>query len=321
MNQSLVFILCLLSFNVDTLKTCTSIPDTLQKKALKELQNTLVTQTQWIKVHAAEYLVWTGHSDEVKREFLKEEKLHNTEPKYRIGIWRVLAESEILPGEKIRWINKIFDAFKEINGPDQLHATETLAKLKLSPLEKYPVATQNALKSENRNLNTYALWATAYSSDSSLQNKRQEFLRLAVTDSNEIIRKISAYVLRKLGGFTNKQWIYLSEKALSEPAESGMRNSLLNTAFVTFPGGASESKSLKKIREEMVKEYKDFGAEKRIELALSLAEKGSAGDLPLLQIFLDNGDISEKYDPGSSEAADVRAAAAFAILKIKQNSR
>ncbi|HEY8689470.1 MAG TPA: hypothetical protein VIM07_09575 [Chitinophagaceae bacterium] len=310
-----------MSFNVDTLKTYTSIPDTLEKKALKELQNTLVTQTQWIKVHAAEYLVWTGHSEEVKREFLKEEKLHDTEPKYRIGIWRVLAEAEKSPGRKIQWINKIFDAFNEINGPDQLHATETLAKLKLSPLEKYPEATQNALKSENRNLHTYALWASAYSSDSSLQNKRQEFLNLAVSDSNEIIRKISAYVLRKLCGFTNKQWIYLREKALSEPAESGVRNSLLNTAFVTFPTGAGESGSLKKIREEMVKGYKDFGAEKRIELALSLAEKGSAEDLPLLQIFLENGDISERYDPVSGEAADVRAAAAFAILKIKQNSR
>lgn len=317
----MVFILCLVSFNVDTLKTCTSMPDNLEEKALRELRNTLVTQTQWIKVHAAEYLVWTGHSEEVKKEFLKEEKLHNTEPKYRIGIWRVLAEAEKSQARKIQWTNKIYGAFNETNGPDQLHATETLAKLKLSPLDKYPEATQNALKSENRNLHTYALWATAYSSDSSLQNKRQEFLRLAVSDSNEIIRKISAYVLRKLGGFTKKQWTYLSEKSLLEPAESGLRNSLLNTAFVTFPAGAGDSGSLKKIRKEMVKGYKDFGAEKRIELALSLAEKGSAGDLPLLQIFLENSDISGRYDPVSGEAADVRAAAAFAILKIKQDSR
>ena len=310
-----------MGFNIETLKTCTSIQDTLKKKALIELQNTLVKQPQWIKVHAAEYLVWTGHPGEVKKEFLKEEKLHDTEPKYRIGIWRVLAEAEKSPDQKIQWINKIFDAFKEINSPDLLHATETLAKLKLSPLEKFPEATQNALKPENRKLHTYALWAIAYSSDSSLQNKRHEFLNLAVSDSNEQIRKISAYVLRKLGGFTNKQWIYLSEKALSEPVESGLRNSLLNTAFVTFPGGPNESKSLKKIRKEMVKGYKDFSAEKRVELALSLAEKGTTGDLPLLQIFLENGDISGIYDPIGGEAADVRAAAAFAILKINQNSR
>jgi hypothetical protein len=307
-----------MSFNNDIFNTRSSIQDTLKNRALKELQKTLMTQSQWIKVHAAEYLLWTGHSEEVRKEFLKENKLHKTEPKYRIGIWRVLAEAAISPVEKAQWINNIFDAFNEINSPDQLHATETLAKLKLSPLEKYPEATQNALNSENRNLNAYAHWAIAYSSDSLLQNERQYFLKLAVLDSNEIIRKISAFVLRKLGGFTNEQWIYLSEKAFSEPDELGLRNSLLNTAFVTFPGGATQSGSLKKIREEMIKGYKDFGVEKRIELSLSLAEKGGKGDLPLLQIFLGNGEISGKYDPGSEEGADVRAAAAFAILKIKQ---
>ena len=307
-------------FNIATLETCASMTDTLEEKALKELQKTLKSQPQWIKVHAAEYLVWIGHSEEVKKVFMQENELHNTEPKYRIGIWRVLTEAETSPDQKIQWINNIFDAFQDINGIDRLHAAETLAKLKLSPLSKYPEATQNALKSGNRNLYVYALWATAYASDSALNNNRQELLNLAVSDSNEVIRKISAFVLRKLGGLTKNQWTYLSKKALSEPVVSGLRNSLLNTAFVTLPEGIEESGLFQKIREEVLKDYKLFAVEKRIELALSLAEKGTVADLPVLQTFLNNEDILGKYEPNSSEAADVRAAAAFAILKIKRSS-
>ena len=320
MNHSLLFIFCLLSFNITTIETHTSMKDTLEEKALKELLETLKAQPQWIKVHAAEYLLWMGHSKEVKKAFMQENELYNTEPKYRIGIWRVLTEAETSPDQKIQWINKIFDAFQDINGIDRLHAAETLAKLKLSPLPKYPEATKNALTSGNRILYGYALWATAYASDSALSNNRQEFLNLAVSDSNEVIRKISAFVLRKLGGLTKNQWIYLSKKALSEPAESGLRNSLLNTAFVTLPEGADESGLFQKIREEVFKDYKLFAVEKQIELALSLAEKGTVADLPVLQTFLNNEDILDKYEPNSSEAADVRAAAAFAILKIKRSS-
>ncbi len=294
--------------------------DPLERKALEELQKGLKAQAQWIKVHSAEYLIGMGYSEQVKREFLHENLLHHSKPRYRIGIWRVLTEAEIGPDQKNQWIDKIFEAFGDRNGPDQLHAIETLAKLELSPIAKCPEATQNALKSEDGILKTFAIWATAYVSDQALKCNKQELLNIAVSDSDEKIRIISALGLRKLGSFTRAQWTFLAFKALLEPVESALRNSLLNTAFVSFQGESEETGTFRKIREEIQKGYKLFSFEKRIGLALSLAEKGTVAELPILQSFLNNEGIPGIYASKSMEAAEARAAAAFAILKIKNVS-
>ena len=169
-----------------------STSDSLTEKSMTELRTVLHEQSQFIKVHAAEYLIWLGHTEEVRKIYLAEDSLHGNEAPYRIGIWRVLAQTEQKPEDKIRWINKVLDVYGDSTAPDRLHATETLAKLQQSPLEKYPELTQKTLNSDNRNLNTYALWAISYSSDSALRKNRTEFLRMALEDSDQIVRKISA---------------------------------------------------------------------------------------------------------------------------------
>ncbi len=299
-----------------SLKTSISGTDPLEVKALKELEEALTVQPKWIKVHAAEYLIALGYSELVKKEFLHENDLHQTEPRYRIGVWRVLAQEEVVPQKKTRWTNMIFEAFADRNGADQMHAIESLAKLKLSPLEKCPKSTQDAIVSANKTLQIFAIWATAYSSDRAFEINRQELLNFAVSDADENTRKISAFGLRKLGELTPDQCAFLTGKALSEPAASGVRNSLLNTAFVVLRPDAAETATFRRIREEMLKDYKFFSFEKRIDLALCLAEKGTVADLPVLQFFLDNENIPGIYEPGSEEAAEVRTAAAFAVLKI-----
>lgn len=294
--------------------------DSLERKALEELKEALKAQVQWTKVHAAEYLIRMGYAERVKKEFLRENDLYHTRPKYRIGIWRVLAKAETEPEQKNQWRRKILEAFSDQNGPDQLHAIETLAKLKLSPLAKCPEATQKALTSKDRNFNVYAIWATAYDSDQTLHSKRQELLNIAISDPGKIIRKAGAFGLRELGSFTSGQWVLLASKALMEPAESGLRNCLLNTAFVSFREESGETGTFRKIREEMLRGHEFFSFETRIDLALSLAERGTVAELPLLQSFLNNEGIPDKYEGGNMQATEIRTAAAFAILKIKQIS-
>ncbi len=142
--------------------------DDSDKRAMDELLTTLKSRTQFVKVHAGEFLIWLGHPREVREEFLRENELYSKEPKYRIVLWRVLAQTEE-EGKRAVWTDKILEAFKDTTGPDRIHAAETLGKLKLSPLEKYPHATMNALQSDNRNLNVYTLWAISFVSESSLQ--------------------------------------------------------------------------------------------------------------------------------------------------------
>jgi hypothetical protein len=316
-NHFIYFIFFLMAaFNMTACKT-----ETLSEKALNELNHTLQTQTEFVKVHAAEYLIWLGHPQEVRTVFLRENELHGDQPKYRIGIWRVLEQTETDGEKKKIWSEKIFQAFGDLNGPDRLHAAETLAKLKLSPAERYPEATQRSIVDESRNMQVYTRWALSYAPGADASQFRQDFLQMLETDSNKVIRMISAYIIRRTKGLTPDEWTRLSQLALTEPDSSELKRTLLNTAIVTAPDNMRSTGTYQSIRQNMTKGYQHFSIDERIQLAQTLAEIGDGSDIPLLTAYFNNEYSAGIYDADTKEAADVRAAAAYAILKNKQNAQ
>ena len=312
-NHFIYFILFIMV--IDNITACKT--SSLQEQSLEELKQVLHSQPEFIKVHAAEYLIWSGHGEEVRKEFLREHELHGGQPKYRIGIWRVLAQTEVDPEKRNLWHEKVLKAFGDIDGPDRLHAAETLAKLRISPLEKYPDATQKSVTDTNRNMQVYTHWALSYAPNADTNKFRHDFLHMLASDTNKIVRMISAYIVRRIKSLTPGEWTKLSMQALEEPDSSDLKNNLLNTALVTFPAGLNKPLAYEKIKEAAKANYQHFSADKRIQLAQALAETGDESDIPLLQSYLNNEDIAGFYDADTKEAADVRAAAAFAILKIK----
>lgn len=295
----------------------TTVPDSpLTKKAFDELYHVFKTQSQFIKVHAAEYLIWLGQVNEVKKAFLHEDELYHDVPKYRVVIWRVLAQAEADPRLKKNWTDKIMAAFAAIDGPDRIHAAEALGKLKISPLTKHPNETNQILNKEKENLYVYTLWASSYSSKAALQANKSKFLNLLDTSPKEDLRRISAFVLRRENNLTLKEWKALAQKALAEPSTSAVKRAMLNTAFVTFPNASGLARLNEEIKAEMLKNYGQLSAGDSIELAQALTEKGNKTDLPVLAAMLENKNSAGIYDAASKEAADVRAAAAYAIIKI-----
>lgn len=290
-------------------------PATQKKQALAELNVILAHRQKFIKVHAAEYLIWTGHSNVPLKEFLKEEKLHSTEPKYRVVIWRVLVQAEKEPTRKKIWLDKIYGAYKDMNGPDRTHATETLAKLKQPVINLFPEVTAKTLASDDRNLATYALWASSYGSAKRMDKNREKLLNMALTDTSLTIRKISAYVLRKEQGLTIPQWNRLAKEALETNKADDGYVTLLTTALVTAPTKA-DHKKLSQIDESLIENVGSYSVGEQTELAQALAEKGTRKHLPLLVDLMNDKYSAGTYDPASDEGADMRAAAAYAILKI-----
>lgn len=302
--------------NLVNISQMETVPTSVQeKKALAELNIVLQQRQKFIKVHAAEYLIWTGHAKAPLAAFLNEEKLHSTEPKYRVVIWRVLVQAETDRVRKKMWLNKIYGAYEDMNGPDRIHASETLAKLKQPVAVLFPQVTAKTLTSTDRNLQTYALWASSFGADSKMDKNHEKFLDMALTDTNIIIRKISAYVLRQSKGLNMQQWNRLTSAALSLSNTDENYVTFLATSLVTAPVGA-DSKKLSQINTLLTKDVKHYTAAQRTELAQALAEKGDKGNLGLLEGFMDNKDSAGIYDPESDEGADLRAAAAYAILKI-----
>lgn len=296
----------------------TTSPSSQDKKALAELNSILHESQKFVKVHAAEYLIWTGHHDAALKEFIKEEKIYSKEPKYRIVIWRVLVQAEQDPARKKIWLDKIYNAYQDMDGPDRTHATETLAKLKQPVADLFPGATAKTLLSPDRNLQTYALWASSFGSDSRMNENRKEFLNRTLTDTDTIIRRISAFVLRQSKGLNEQQWESLASSALKLPSSSDIYVTVLATALVTAPDNADD-KVLSQISNLLLKDVKHYTTAQRTELSQALAEKGVKKHLGILEGFLNNKNSSGIYDPSSDEGADLRAAAAYAIIKI--NSR
>jgi len=281
-------------------------------EAIQILQSNLITQSEWVKVHSAEFLLWADHPEGIKDVFLKEEKKFGKESPYRIGIWRVLAQAETKPEEKEKWIQKILQAFTDENGIDRVHAVETLAKLKISPLKDYPDITQRAMEASNKSLSLYTRWSNCYTSLDSLLSVRDLFLELMLSKNEDItFKSLAAYVIRQLGILDKEHWKLLAQSALSEPKDSDIRINLLNAAFVCVDKESAQSDLFKQVYKEFL-EYRNITDNKiRIKLVDGLSENGRPEDIILLSSFLKTNDFS--VDPIS---ADLRAFASYAILKI-----
>ncbi|HEY8660208.1 MAG TPA: hypothetical protein VIL78_14345 [Hanamia sp.] len=293
----------------------TGSPAIQEKKALAQLNSILEHGQKFVKVHAAEYLIWTGHPEAPLKEFLNEEKIHPNEPKYRVVIWRVLVQAEKDPARKKVWLNKIYKAYEDMDGPDRIHASETLAKLKQPVTDLFPEVTAKTLISSDRNLQTYALWASSFRSESRMNENRKKFLEMGLTDTSVIIRKISLYVLRQTKGLNLQQWERLTSAALSTNKADETYVTVLATSLVTAPVGA-DANMLSRVNNLLMSGVEHYSAAQRTELSQALAEKGDKKDLKILEGFMDDQHSSTIYDPASDEGADLRAAAAYAILKI-----
>ncbi|WP_460634719.1 hypothetical protein [Larkinella harenae] len=286
-----------------------TVSDALRSQCLLELRTVLKTEQEWIKVHAAEYLLWLGEPAGVQEVYLNELRQFETKAPYRIGIWRVLAQAAANPAEKKKWTDQIAAAFKDPNGPDRIHAAETLAKLGVSPQTVDAEATRQAIAGSNRALSLYTLWGASLSDPGAVSAHRQTFLKLALAPTEETApRKLGAFIVRRLGGLTTVEWKRLAESALSEPMSSGLQLNLVHAALVTASADAVRSEPYRLLRVKLLAAQHSSAVGDQLELTAALAEKGLGTDIPVLVPLLKH------------ENADVRAGAAYAILKISKRA-
>lgn len=294
------------------------VSDSLEIRCIHVLQDVMHTQSQFVKVHAAEYLIWTGHPDGVQDAFLKEERLHGTERPYRIGIWRVLAEAATNKDEKQKWIDSIQKVFLDTAAKDRINAAETLAKLNVTPAPGNPELVQQAIESEGTSLSLYTLWAASNRDADSLKECRNKLFQLLTTNGSDSLQKtLAAYILRHIDDLNANEWSQLAQKALEEPDTSLAKAFMLSASYITVPADSIQTDLYKKIKTELMNEDKSPRVGNRTELSAVLAEKGMPEDLPVLMSMLDNQYPLEK----ESDNADIRSAAAYAILEIGKRGK
>lgn len=294
-------------------------PATAQKKGVDaefDLLQLLHLQEKWVKVHAAEFLIWENiQRQQVQNVYIEEEKKFRDTVQYRIGVWRVLAQTAQTSQDRDDWINRIVDVYNQPNSPDRLHAIETLSKLKHSV-----VADVNEIYRElDLGVNSfllYSLWNSAYLPGADVELIRSDFVDLLERTSRStdpVLIAVTAFILRNLPPPTPSEWDRISVTALSYNDNSGVRASLLSTAWLLAPH-TGESVTREKIRRELLAMENEEGAMMHILTALGASDQTEDRKI-LAELYHRVRDVnSPSYD------ADLHATAAYAILRSKRDN-
>ena len=274
-----------------------AVPE-LQHRALAALRGEMSHGHLWHKVHAAEYLLWLGYPDGVRESFLREQDSLDSEPQYRIGIWRVLAQSaHERPGtRKMAWQNSRCPG--ERSRPDRPNAAETLTKLgyKLQNDDVEKVE-RIAAASQREPMISYLVCLLAQAG----QPGAEERLLALLKSPDPQIRLTAAYAIRFLATISAESRDKLLAAAANEPRESPARANVISAiAIQSRPNGDPAWK------QELAKFTKDGKNEERIDACQALAIVGDTSDLSSMIPLLNSSD------------PDSRTTGAYAALRISR---
>jgi HEAT repeat protein len=272
-----------------------TVSEALRTKAVRVLRTALADEEKWIKVHAAEALLSLGYPQGVTRRFQIELASKGGEPEYRIGIWRVLAQAAHGDRQRGPWVRKIVAAFVDTNGPDRLHAAETLAKLGYRARAGETDTFELAGRTGRGPLAANARWILANT------GRIEDTMRLAeLLDSDDLAtRADAAYAIRQLSKLSTVVWKKLTAAVVKAPRDDGARIYLVGAAFVHAPLDQKAD-----FKTELLTYARSGTNDEKYEACAALARAGRTEDLPILVGLLDNG------------IPDVRVGAAHAVLWI-----
>lgn len=164
-----------------------------EQRSEKLLIDALGDHGQWSSVHAAEYLLLAGIREPVLAAFRPQRDVGTCE--YRIGVWRVLAKAETRLEEQQCAIDRIRDVLLA-GAPDQLHAIESLAKLR-APIrdEAERTIVMNVATKIAAPGRSFAIWRLLQEAP---RSQWREVLFEELRSDDSVLRLRAAFVLSQL---------------------------------------------------------------------------------------------------------------------------
>lgn len=286
------------------------LTETERMGLVEDLQRSVREQTQWAKVHTAEYLIDLGYRENLYDVFEQENELRSDIPEYRIGVWRVLAR--LAPGEEQgQLIKKIGDVFQDTSASDREHAAEALAKLDISigDLGIPEQVVTDVLESQKTGLAMFTLWSLA-TADAKYTDELLDVALSAEVETRP--RKLAAYALRHLDNLDGSQWSRLTEGALTKNESDELFVYKLSAAYVNTSADSVASESFKKLEEQLSARMRSGPLSKELVIALSDSRKAEHYDELKHQLsgIAEQGTVDE--DSG------LQMALTYALLKIEK---
>ncbi|MBX7259361.1 MAG: hypothetical protein K1Y02_23565 [Candidatus Hydrogenedentes bacterium] len=275
--------------------TAPAVSPELQARSLAVLHEALKEGKVWVKVHAAESLLWTGHPEGVRDLFLKEAESAGTF--YRIGVWRVLAQATSNPDERKAYTEKIAAVLLDPKAEDRAHAAETLGKLGYSTHDPEVVRLAQV---ETGSTLPLMRWVLANSGDAKDEAALAELLDSTDVDS----RGCAAYAFRFFKKLRPETYAKLAAAAAKEPADSSRCVLLLSALYLHAPESERPA-----IHDKLLAFASRGTTEDKREVCAALGRLPRAQDLPVFVPILDDPDL------------DARAGAAEAILRVENSTK
>ena len=267
----------------------------LAARARAVLHQTVATDRTWVRVHAAEALVAAGEDAAMHELFLSEQPANDTAV-YRIGVWRVLANTAQNADERTWWIARVEQVFLDPAAPDRPQAVETLGKVRHRVTGAVLAAVRARAAAGPEADAIVPLWVLQLAGEPGALAR----LTVALKSPDATTRQRAAYAARWLHASDATQRRALADAADTEPADSPAYAYLLSAALSLDTRPAHTAAWQTKLENVLF----TGSAAARFEACQTLMNRFNAPDAPRLAPLLDAAE------------PDTRVGAAWTILHV-----
>jgi HEAT repeat protein len=253
---------------------------TQRAKLISVLEEEMLTNTQWLRIHAAEGLLDNGHIGKIP-ELFRPESDTATAP-YRIGVWRVLARSTN-EEERNSHIERIRSAMRDPQAIDRISAAESLGKINAASRADRDLIS-NWLKTADDATVPFPRWLLVLSSDPSERESDEAALANLLKSNDPVARLRAAFALGRLKNISSNSISKFREQLKVEPADSIARIYFI-TALLLHVKDASIIADLEK---ELIPYLNNGKPNELLEIGIAIGLRGNAADLQMLEPLLKN---------------------------------
>jgi sialidase-1 len=200
--------------------------DAASVRAKVVLHKVFDEEESWGKIHAAEALIAGGEAVAIRERFLQLVPTVDSLP-YRIGVWRVLANTSPTAADRAACVAQVEKVFLNLASPDRSQAIETLCKLRVRLNGPSLELVRQTAREGPELLRPLALWSLRLADEPGALEKICALLR----SPDATMRVDAAYALRLLRETEPAALRALAQAADAEPAGTRAYPYLLSAAF------------------------------------------------------------------------------------------
>jgi HEAT repeat protein len=245
---------------------------------IAQLEHEMATNTQWLRIHAAEGLLDNGESTEKVYQQFRPEADTATAP-YRIGVWRVLARSTS-GTERQGYIERIRKAMRDPQAIDRISAAESLGKVNAVTRDDRAFVKE-WLKTADDATAPFPTWLLVLSSNAEERSSDEASLAKFLASQDAVARLRASFALGRLKDLSAQSIQAFRERLKVEPTDSIARVYMI-TALLLHVHEPAEIASL----ETSMAPYLHGKANEQLEVGIVTGLRGKPEGLALLAPLL-----------------------------------